>query len=159
MQTNCVNGESSGTYPGHFWSNSQHLEALIARHVGFTPYRNVTVTNHIQFCNSNHLCIVMYLICGIHFISVSLVLHFSETLVYVYLTLFDSIQNFTFVIQNEIHNFHWSNPQAALQPYVFYLYERWYDLLQDLMCHKWQLAPWYCFWVEFSKVGLLWWIS
>ena len=32
------------------------------------------LTDHVQFCNSNHLSIVMYLICGIHFISVSCLL-------------------------------------------------------------------------------------
>lgn len=29
-------------------------------------------------------------------------------------------ENFTFVIQDEIQSFHWSNPQATLHPYVFY---------------------------------------
>ena len=36
------------------------------------------------------------------------------------ITLCDFAENFTFVIQDEIQGFHWSNPQATLHPYVFY---------------------------------------
>lgn len=32
----------------------------------------------------------------------------------------DFAENFTFIIQDEIQSFHWSNPQATLHPYVFY---------------------------------------
>lgn len=36
------------------------------------------------------------------------------------LTLCDFAENFTFLIQDEIQSFHWSNPQATLHPFVFY---------------------------------------
>lgn len=32
----------------------------------------------------------------------------------------DFTENFTFVLQDDIHSFHWSNPQATLHPYVLY---------------------------------------
>ena len=59
---------------GLFDSMPRRIETLIAAHGGFTPYWNHMLTDHIQFCNSNRLSIVMYLICGIHFISVTYLL-------------------------------------------------------------------------------------
>ena len=70
---------------GLFDSMPRCIERLIAAHGGFTPYWNHMLTDHVHFCNSNHLSIAMYLICDIHFISshVSfLELQFSQTVVY-----------------------------------------------------------------------------
>ena len=68
----------------HFICDSilQILEALIAVHGGFTPHWNLVVRNHVELCNSNHLCIVMYVICHMSFQSdVSfLVLHFKKVM-------------------------------------------------------------------------------
>ena len=50
------------------------IENLIAAHGGFTSYWNHMLIDHVQFCNSNCLSIAMYLICGIHYISVTCLL-------------------------------------------------------------------------------------
>ena len=57
-----------------FDSMPRRIETLIAAHGGLLPYSNHMLTDHVQFCYSNRLSIVMYLICGIHFISVTCLL-------------------------------------------------------------------------------------
>ena len=59
---------------GLFDSLPWHVERLIAAHGGFTPYWNHMLTDHAQFFNSNHLSIARYLICCIHFISLTYLL-------------------------------------------------------------------------------------
>ena len=68
--TNWVKGDTPWTYPGPLDSMPWHLRGSDC----FTPYWNLTVTDHVQFCNSNHSRISMYLICGINFISVTIIL-------------------------------------------------------------------------------------
>ena len=59
---------------GLFDSMPRRIETLIAAHGSFSPYWNHMLTDHLQFCNSNRLSIVMHVICGIHFISVTYLL-------------------------------------------------------------------------------------
>ena len=60
---------------GLFDSMPRCIVSLIAVHGSFTPCWNHMLTDHVQFCNSNCLSIAMYLICGIHFITVTCLLH------------------------------------------------------------------------------------
>ena len=55
-------------------SMPRRIETLRAVHEVFTPYRNRMLSDHVQFCNSNRLSIPMYVICGIHLISVTYLL-------------------------------------------------------------------------------------
>ena len=79
-------------YLGALWTHIQitwrkipqkHIKALFGSiplclevvHGGFKPFWNLTVRSQVQFCTSNHFfLIVMYLYCGINFISVTSVL-------------------------------------------------------------------------------------
>ena len=72
--TNYVRDIPQEDIQGLFDSMTWHIETLIAAHGGFTPYWNHLLTDHVQYCNSNRLSIVMYLICGIHFTSVTCLL-------------------------------------------------------------------------------------
>ena len=75
---NCMEGDSPGTYPSLFHPMSLRLEALTAAYKSFTPYWNLMATV-IQFSNLVHLYIIMYLICGINYISVTCI-HLSVAL-------------------------------------------------------------------------------
>ena len=46
------------------------------------------------------------------------------------ITLGDFAENFTFVVQDEIQSYHWSNPQVTLHPFVYYY------LNDGEMCHR-----------------------
>ena len=56
--TNYEEGDSPGTF---FDAMPCYVEALTVAHGGLTLYLNLMVTNHVLFCNSNYLSIVIYL--------------------------------------------------------------------------------------------------
>lgn len=50
-----------------------------------------------------------------------------------YLVLCDFSENYTFVVQNEVHGFHWNNNQATIHPFVIYYKE----IHTIKTCHLW----------------------
>ena len=54
-----------GKYPGPRWFHATMLRGSDC--ITWRLHWNLTVIDCIQYCNSNYLCIFMYLICGISF--------------------------------------------------------------------------------------------